>query len=382
MLYTARRQPSLLTVGSFRLPSVIQITMRNPNISGNDEVSARVTVIIVNFNSGAYVTECLTALFAQTFQRFHAILVDNASTDDSLDRVKVEFHDHRLSIIENGSNLGFAEANNIAARYSSTDWIATLNPDTVPDRDWLESMMEATEEFPDVAMFGAILRDACNPNVLDGAGDNYFFLGVPWRGGHRQIGPDLPRYCSVFGPCAAAALYKRSVFQAVGGFAEDFFCYVEDVDFAFRMRLAGQRCILLGNANVRHVGSAISRKYSGFAEYHGTRNRIWTFVRNMPGILFWLLLPGHIVINVALLVLALFKGSQNHAARGVLDALRGIASQWSRRREIQRTRTVSNLDIARCLCWSPRALLRRSVFLRPLTHQSGARSIPPRQHQP
>ena len=96
----------------------------------------------------------------------------------------------------------------------------------------------------------------------------------------------------VFAACAAAALYRRDAFEALGGFEERFFCYYEDVDLGFRLRLAGGRCVLEPRAIVRHVGSASSGQVSGFAEYHGTRNRLWTFLRDMPTALMPIALPA------------------------------------------------------------------------------------------
>jgi GT2 family glycosyltransferase len=92
--------------------------------------------------------------------------------------------------------------------------------------------------------------------------------------------------CEIFSPCAAAALYRRSALLEVGGFDEDFFCYVEDVDLGFRLRLAGYRCLYVPLSVAHHIGSGTTGgKNSDFSVYHGHRNLVWAFVKNMPGVL-------------------------------------------------------------------------------------------------
>jgi GT2 family glycosyltransferase len=130
--------------------------------------------------------------------------------------------------------------------------------------------------------------------------------------------------------------------QAVGGFDEDFFCYAEDVDLGFRLRLAGHESLLVHDAIVRHVGSASTGdKRSAFATYYGNRNMVWVFVKNMPGALFWLFLPLHIFINVLLILVLALRGQSLVALRSKRDALLGLPGIWRKRSSIQSHRKAS-----------------------------------------
>ena len=152
----------------------------------------------------------------------------------------------------------------------------------------------------------------------------------------------------IFSPCAAAALYRTAPVQAVGGFDEDFFCYGEDVDLGFRLRLAGHDSLLVHNAIVRHVGSASTGdKRSAFASYHGHRNMVWVFVKNMPGVLFWLLLPFHILVNMLLIIVLALRGQGGVALRAKRDALLGLPRAWAKRSRIQSRRKASVFQIWR-----------------------------------
>ncbi|MBA2673410.1 glycosyltransferase family 2 protein, partial [Ramlibacter sp.] len=144
----------------------------------------------------------------------------------------------------------------------------------------------------------------------------------------------------IFSPCAAAALYRRAAWDAVDGFDEDFFCYLEDVDLGFRMRLAGWRCVHVPESVCYHAGSALTGRRSDFSTYHGQRNMVWLFVKNMPSWLFWLLAPAHLVLNL-LAPPALARRAQFGVAwRAKRDALRAWPALWRKRRAVQRQRAV------------------------------------------
>jgi GT2 family glycosyltransferase len=323
----------------------------------------RVRVVVVNYNAGPLLARCLAALAGQTFGGFEAIVVDNASADGSLDGIVPD--DPRFRVIRLSENTGFAAGNNIGARDCTAEWIATLNPDAFAAADWLERLLAAAERHPQCAMFGSTQIDAADPGRLDGSGDAYFAAGFAWRGGHGRPARDLAGEGEVFSPCAAAALYRRSAFEAAGGFDEAFFCYYEDVDLAFRMRLVGERCIQVADAVVEHVGAATSGERSDFVRYHSTRNRLWLFVKNMPGLLFWALLPAHVLMQGAILAWAAFRGHFAPTRRGLVDALRGLGTIRNERRRLQASRRVSWPVIAGALTWSPLKLLRRSDDVRP-----------------
>jgi GT2 family glycosyltransferase len=130
-------------------------------------------------------------------------------------------------------------------------------------------------------------------------------------------------------------LYRRDAFEELGGFDEQFFCYFEDVDLGFRLRLRGHRCVYIHSAVVRHVSSASSGYRSDFAVYHGERNAVWTFVKNMPAPLLWLYLPQHLALNLAALLFYPMRGQGKSVWRAKMDALRGLPAVLKQRRRVQ-----------------------------------------------
>jgi GT2 family glycosyltransferase len=320
-----------------------------------------VVVVIVAFNSGPHLQTALDALGRQSFTDFETIVWDNASTDGAVSAL-AEYP--RVRIVRCTDNLGFAAASNRAAAMSKAPLIVTLNPDAFAEPDWLAGLVAAAHRHG-AESIASLQLSAENPELLDGAGDVMSVFGVAWRGGYRQGRAAAPREpVEVFAACAAAALYRRDAFEAVGGFDERFFCYHEDIDLGFRLRLRGGRTVLEPRAIVRHVGSASSGALSGFAEYHGMRNRLWTFARDMPAALMPLAAPCHLLLLVFLLARAQTPSMRAARWRGLADGWRAIAPFL---RERSRWRPVKLTALIRALSWSPLALRARRPVYRRLT---------------
>lgn len=313
-------------------------------------MSANVSVVIVNWNGELFLEKCLIALLAQTVKPNEIILVDNASTDCSLEILR-NFPTVRLLAMD--QNTGFARGNNLAIEVVSTEskWIALLNPDAFAEPRWLEELLVAAERNPSFDVFGSKLVNATEPSLLDGTGDAYHVSGLVWRRGHgTPVLSNTGDEQELFSPCAAAALYRRSVLQNAGGFDEDYYCYVEDVDVGFRLRLAGYRCLYVPQSVAQHVGSGTTGgQHSDFAVYHGHRNLVWTFVKDMPGILFWLFLPLHVLLNLVSIIWFVLRGQGRVILRAKRDAIRGLPKMWRKRREIQKNRVTSIGEIWRQL---------------------------------
>lgn len=308
-----------------------------------------VAVVIVDWNSGDLVARCLDALGRQTARPGSVVVVDNASAEPTTRRVPVDAP--HTDILRLPDNLGFAAGTNRGiARAPGAPWIALLNPDAFPEPEWLEKLLAAASAHPEYSCFASRQVLAEDPSRLDGEGDAYAVTGLGWRRRHGALAGEVggePE--EVFGPCAAAALYRRDALLEVGGLDESFFCYFEDVDLAFRLRLAGHRCLYVPDAVVRHVGSASSGRRSDFAVYHGHRNLVWTFVKNMPAPLLALYWPHHLLLNLAALAWFTFRGQGRPIFRAKADALRGLPRVLRQRREIQAARRASSRELRRVM---------------------------------
>jgi len=321
-----------------------------------------VSLIVVVYESGPMLADCLAAVRAQSFGDVEVILVDNASSDRTAQAAKAQ--DPAIRLIENAENLGFAAAVNQGARAAEGRWLALLNPDAFAAPDWLARLMAAVDANPEVRSFTSRQLMAEDPTKLDGLGDVMSASGFPFRGGytHPDPGPLEPGW--VFSACGGAMLVERELFLKLGGLDERLFCYCEDVDLGYRLRLAGEPTLLVPDAVVRHVGSASSGgRRSDFAVFHGTRNRFWVFVKDTPPVLFWLTLPLHIAATLVLFARHATRGELAAPMRGLWAGIGGIGVALEARREAQAARRVGSWEIARAMTWNPLDLFLRRAFI-------------------
>ena len=325
------------------------MTDHHPNTEFPVHNPDSVSVVIVNWNAANVLNQCVEHVLKQTVLPDEILIMDNGSQDDSLSLLPVN---QRIRICKLNSNLGFAAANNRALLECTTEYIALLNPDAFPVSDWLENLLNAARTNPGVAAFASLQLCDAEPDIIDGAGDCYHVSGLVWRDRYRTavMPSDTLQNKPIFSACAAAALYRRQLLIDVGGFDEDFFCYIEDIDLGFRLLLAGYKSLLVGSAVVRHIGSASTGgQASDFCVYHGHRNLIWAYVKNMPGLLFWLFLPLHIGLNFFSIGYFAIKGQGRIMLRAKIDACQGIRSMWQKRKTIQYRRSISALDTLKTL---------------------------------
>lgn len=321
----------------------------------------KATIIVVTFNSACWLERQATALAAQTETDWRLIVIDNASDEEQ--RPSTLDFPFEVEIVQNNANFGFAEANNVAAAYSQTPYLVFLNPDAFPEPNWLGALVKTAVEHPQAAAIGSTQFRHGAPGVLDGAGDVLHATGLAYRsnyGKRRAVGP----LAETFSPCGAAMLVRREAFEALGGFDERYFCYFEDVDLGFRLRLAGHRVLQSPDAVVTHVGGGSAGAISAFAEFHGARNRLWTFVKCMPGVLMWLLFPAHLLTTALVATLAPIRGRGLGGWRGILAGFAGLGPIWKSRQALEKQRKASLLDITTALAWSPDVLFTRRAVHR------------------
>ena len=242
----------------------------------------RVSIIVVNWNGGAMLDECLQSAFAQTWTDTEVIVSDNASTDGSLERAEANWGE-RLRVLRNPRNEGFARGNNLAFAIATGDWVFLLNNDAVMAPEAIANLMRFVADRPDTGHLACRVIRYEEANVFDSAGLLIYPDGVcrPRGWQEKDLGQyDRPEEVLAAHGCACA--YRRTMLDDVGNFDEVYFCYLEDLDLGMRAQLAGWKCWYVPDAVVRHHKSASAGTYSKFKAYHVERNRIWNAVKLLP----------------------------------------------------------------------------------------------------
>ncbi len=301
-----------------------------------------VDIIIVHYQDLTSLEVCLNHLAKQVLPPANVMIVDNS---DDLPELKVT--GLTLEIIRPKANLGFAAACNLAAKRATADWLAFLNADAFAQPDWLAQLAGCAAKHPDCSCFSSRQLFQENPSLLDGTGDCYHFSGLYWRRGHKQAAmTDFPS--EVFSASGASMLVRRNLFLSLGGFDQSFFAYGEDVDFGFRLRLAGHDCRYCKDAVVHHVGySSSGGRHSNFSLYHGHRNLVWVFFKNMPLPLLLITLPWHVLLTIITLIKFSLQGQGSTIVRAKWDGFRQLAEVLQARQAIQPKRRITLIALWR-----------------------------------
>lgn len=316
---------------------------------------ARVSVVVISYNSEDTLNACLQALARQSYTDFHLLLVDNASARRP--RAYLDPLPYPHTFLDLDENLGFAGGMALAVDRADSPLIAALNPDAFADPDWLAELVAAADRHPEAVAFGSLQRSAGDPTHIDGFGDHYLATGQAWRGQRAPTGNEV---VYAFGVCAAAALYRTDAVRAAGSFDARFFCLYEDVDLSFRLRLAGHQCAVVPSAVVNHVGGASFKTRSDLLQRLIGRNQWWVLLKNMPFPLMPLVVPGFFAVEI----LAALRGHRPGSLRGLWEGLSRSREMLVARKHIQGTARISVAALCRWLTWTPSAFLRKDSPVR------------------
>jgi GT2 family glycosyltransferase len=243
-----------------------------------------ISVIIPNWNGAHHLKDCLASLKAQTLGGFETVIVDNGSNDDSVALLE---RDHTWArIIQLPENAGFSAAVNAGIRATRSDLVVLLNNDTRVETDWLEKLVEALRAQPQASFAACKMLQYEPPHRIDAAGDRFSLLtGVGWSIGLGEPAESHDQPGWVFGACAGAAIYRRSLFDDIGLFDEDFFLVFEDVDLSLRAQAAGHGCLYVPEAIVYHKRGGSTDNASMAVAVRTWRNAIWVAGKNLPALL-------------------------------------------------------------------------------------------------
>jgi GT2 family glycosyltransferase len=301
------------------------------------------SVIVLNWNGRPHLRACLESLQRQAYRDFDVILVDNGSTDDSVEYVRREFPWVRLLAFE--KNMKFCAGNNAGIRASKSKYVALLNNDTEAETGWLAELVAAAEATPEAGSFASQMMMFNNRLVIDSAGNEYTASGAAAKRGHLSKAGDFDKPIRVFGACAGAALYRRSMLDDIGLLDEEFAMIFEDVDLGFRAQLAGYLCVYVPTARVYHKVNATIGRYSRDYVYYGQRNIELVYFKNMPARLLIRSLPEHFLYNVLALVFFAWHRRLGAYLCAKIGAVFALPRIFFKRRRIQSGRRVSDQTI-------------------------------------
>lgn len=253
-----------------------------------------VTVIIPNYNGLNFMEPCMEALEKQTCKDFDVLVVDNGSSDGSVRWLK----EKGIPSIFLEENTGFTGAVNVGIRAAKTPYVLLLNNDTQADPEMVGELLKAVRQSEKIFAVSSKMIQMYHKELMDDAGDMYSLMGWAYQRGVGRSSRGYNRPREVFSACAAAAIYRREVFDQIGYFDEMHFAYLEDMDVCYRAKIFGYHNRYCPSAVIYHVGSGTSgSKYNAFKVRLAARNNVYLNYKNMP----W----GQIIINSVPLTLGI-----------------------------------------------------------------------------
>ncbi len=320
-----------------------------------------ISVIIVNWNRRELLRASLESLRRQTAAGFETIVVDNGSSDGSVDMAEREFG---CRVIRNAENRGFCAANNQGIAAARGDFVALLNNDAEAETGWLAALRSAFDERPEIGMAASKIVVWEDPKRIDKAGHLIYPDGQNRGRGTGAIdNGQFDRIEECLWPDGCAAMYRKRMLDEIGGFDEDFFAYADDAELGLRARIAGWRCLYVPDAVVRHHRGATLGLGSARRLVLIERNRVLLAAKLFPWSLLWLnpfyyaarLVSGGLAARQGAGDAAQYPGLRgmwtiaSSLIRGDLAAMAMLPRILRKRRDVRRIRKLSAAEVRRLI---------------------------------
>lgn len=326
-----------------------------------------VSVIIANWNGKEHLVGCLHSLSLQTYKEFEIIVVDNGSSDDSVEFIEKNYPE--VAVIKLKENTGFAFANNVGIKKvlenKGIEFVITLNNDTTPESDYIEEMVACARRHPEAGSIQPKVINYFDQKIIDSTGILiYKDMSAINRGQKEFDAGQYEEEEEIFGASASASLYARNALESAQLFPGEFFdnmhfAYYEDVDLAWRLRLFGFSSFYAPMAKVLHVHSATGKNFSPFKAFHIHRNQYYNMIKNLPflpmirAFLFMPVRYGLLISSVLIKKGPSSELSQNKEKKGIIgivlkswiDVLKNISELLKKRRIVQKNKKVGNREI-------------------------------------
>jgi len=313
-----------------------------------------ITTVILNWNGKEYLQSCIRSVKEQTYPNLEIILIDNASTDGSIEMVKSIFHD--LQVIVNPKNLGYGGGNNQGIRAARGKYIFILNNDTELEEECMKQLWQSIEMDQRIGATTPKILLYDQRDTLDAAGLTIYPDGLSIGRGRLENHEKYSQREEVFFGSGCASLFRKEMLEEIGLFDEDFFAYAEDTDLGWRARLAGWKAFYVPEAIVYHHHSKKFGTYSPLKAFLVERNRIWVAWKNFP-LPFLFLWPYYTALRYFYQAVGALtqKGASGRfgkesspfllisiLGKAFVEALKGFPKLLRKRRITQRTKKISN----------------------------------------
>ena len=302
----------------------------------------RASIIIVNYNAKEKLLRCLESVMFSSQPDCEVIVMDNHSSDGIADLIETDFPE--VTVIRSQTNLGFGAGNNLAALRARGKYLIFLNPDTLVEHGWLEGLLAPFEADAWVGLVTSKILLADRPWLINTCGNTVHFTGLTLCRGLGQAREAFGEMKEVDAVSGAAFAIRYELFEALKGFDEDTFLYMEDTDLSWRARLAGWRCLHAPDSVVFHH---YTLRMTPRKVFYQERNRYLMLVKSLRWRTLLVLLPAQLLAEVMTWGFVLYNDRANFMNK--LRAYAWMIRNWpgilSKRRATQALRRVPDREL-------------------------------------
>ena len=309
----------------------------------NDTQEPLVSIIILNYNAGELLLDCVESIFKTNYSSYEVVVVDNASSDESHKKCKEKFQD--IHLIENKGNLGYCEGNNVGIRNAKGDFIVILNPDTIVDPDWLKELTLAYKHYGD-GLYQPKFLTTTNHEILMSTGNMIHLFGYGYSRGKGEIDKKQFETPEVIGYASGTCLFTSSkVLKKVGLLDPFLFAYHDDLDLGWRAALLGIKSYYIPRAIVYHPPEGFSFKWSPYKFYLLERNRLYCLLTHYSRSTLYKILPALVLVETTVFIFYITKKMFRLKIKAHIDIIKNRTIVKNRYNELQRSRKINDREI-------------------------------------
>ena len=302
-----------------------------------------VSIIILNYNAGKLLTECVESVFNSNYNNLEVIVVDNVSKDNSQKECKEKFQ--KIKLIENEENLGYCEGNNVGIRESVGEFLVILNPDVIVTPNWLKELLLGFQKYGE-GLYQPKILATTDHDVIISAGNMIQLFGFGFSRGKGQKDEGQYEKDEVVGYASGTCLFSSSnVFKKIGNFDPFLFAYHDDLDLCWKGRLKGIKSFYLHKSIVYHPLEGYSFKWNSFKYFLMERNRMYCLRKNFTKKTIVKMLPSLILVDIAITLFYLKKGFISEKIKANLDILKNYNQISKNHNLIQKNRIIDDNEI-------------------------------------
>jgi GT2 family glycosyltransferase len=302
-----------------------------------------ISIIILNYNAGNLLLECVDSVFKSNYKNLEVIVVDNISKDNSHEKCKEKFQ--KIILIKNDKNLGYCEGNNVGIKQANGEFLVILNPDVIVESDWLNQLLDAFRKNGEGLYQPKILATS-DHGIIISAGNMIQLFGFGYSRGKGE--KDIGQYekDEEIGYASGTCLFSSSnIFKKIENFDPFLFAYHDDLDLCWKGRLKGIKSFYAHKSIVYHPLEGYSFKWNSFKYFLMERNRIYCLNKNFSRKTIFKMLPSLILVDIAVTLFYLKKGFILAKIKANLNILKNFNTVSKNYSVIQRNRLVDDNEL-------------------------------------